>query len=125
MPKLSELGRGILAPRRDFRSLRRTGPTTFRGGRRACLAMSGAEALARAKQKREAALAAQAERVEAEQAAIALANERAKERGLVEKTAGKSGAAGNLRNKWRKWLGSPHGAAARAPRPRARPGAPK
>ena len=60
--------------------------------------MSGAAALARAKQKREAAVAAQAERVEAEQAAIKLANERARERGLVEKTAGESGAAGNLCN---------------------------
>ena len=76
--------------------------------------MSGAAALARAKQKREAAVAAQAERVEAEQAAIKLANERATERGLVEKTAGESGAAGNLCNKWRKWLGSPHGAAVAA-----------
>ena len=45
----------------------------------------------------------------AEAAAIALANERAKERGLVEKTAGESGAAGNLRNKWVKWLASEHG----------------
>ena len=85
-----------------------TGPTSFVGLFRG---MSGAAALARAKQRREAAVAAQAEQVEAEQAAINLANERAKERGLVEKTAGESGAAGNLCNKWRKWLGSPHGAA--------------
>ena len=58
------------------------------------------EALARAKQRRDEAAAAQAQRLTAEAAAIALANERAKERGLVEKTAGESGAAGKVRNKW-------------------------
>ena len=66
-------------------------------------------ALARAKQRREAAVAAQTERMTAEKAAIAKAHEDAKEHGLVEKTAGESGAAGVLRNKWAKWLGSDHG----------------
>ena len=67
------------------------------------------EALARAKQRRDEAAAAQAQRLTAEAAAIALANERAKERGLVEKTAGESGAAGKVRNKWVVWLKSEHG----------------
>ena len=67
------------------------------------------EALARAKGRREAAQAAQAARMTAEKAAIAEAHEDAKEHGLVEKTAGESGAAGNLRNKWVKWLASEHG----------------
>ena len=71
--------------------------------------LSGLAALARAKERREAALAAQAERTKAEKAAIAEAHEGAKMHGLVEKTAGESGAAGNLRNKWVKWLGSEHG----------------
>ena len=67
------------------------------------------EALARAKERREAAQAAQAARMTAEKAAIAKAHEDAKEHGLVEKTAGESGAAGNLRNNWVKWLASEHG----------------
>ena len=50
--------------------------------------MSGVAALARAKQRREAAVAAQAERMTAEKAAIAKAHEEAKEHGLIEKTAG-------------------------------------
>ena len=45
----------------------------------------------------------------AEKAAIVKAHESAKEHGLVEKTAGESGAAGILRNKWVKWLASEHG----------------
>ena len=67
------------------------------------------EALARARKRREEALAAQKEVVSAEAAQIAVANERAKENGMVEKTAGESGAAGRLRNKWVKWLASEHG----------------
>jgi hypothetical protein len=74
------------------------------------LRVGGMAALARAKQRRDAALAAQTERMTAEKAAIAEAHEGAKEHGLVEKTAGESGAAGKLRNKWAKWLESEHGA---------------
>ena len=69
------------------------------------------DALARARKRREEALAAAKERVSAEAAEIALANVRAKENGMVEKTAGESGAAGRLRNKWVKWLSSDHGKA--------------
>ena len=69
------------------------------------------EALARARKRREEALAAQKEVVSAEAAQIAVANERAKANGMVEKTAGESGAAGRLRNKWVKWLASEHGQA--------------
>ena len=71
--------------------------------------LGGIAALERAKQLREAALQAQTQRMTAEKAAIAKAHENAKEHGLVEKTAGESGAAGNLRNKWAKWLATPHG----------------
>ena len=59
----------------------------------------------RAKERREAAVAAQLAHVTAGKAAIAKAHENAKAHGLVEKTAGESGAAGVLRNKWAKWLG--------------------
>ncbi|MDC0525511.1 hypothetical protein OAO87_00835 [bacterium] len=61
-------------------------------------------ASARKAERREAAVAAQAARTTAEKA-----HEEAKAHGLVEKTAGESGAAGVLRNKWAKWLGSEHG----------------
>ena len=54
----------------------------------------------RVKLWREAALAAQRARMTSEQREIAEAHERAKEHGRVEKTAGESGAAGNLKNKW-------------------------
>ena len=66
-------------------------------------------ALERARQRREEAVAAQAAAVAAEAAAILRNAERAKAHGLVEKTAGESGAAGKLRNKWVKWLASEHG----------------
>ena len=79
-----------------------------------CCDWEGMEALQRAKQRRETALAAQTERMTAEKAAIAKAHESAKHHGLVEKTAGESGAAGKLRNKWAKWLASPHGDAVAA-----------
>ena len=61
-----------------------------------------AGALARANQRRAEAVAAQEARLAAEdEEARTLHNaERAKEHGLVEKTAGESGAAGRLRNKW-------------------------
>ena len=67
---MSKLGSGILAPRRELVALH--WPDDFRGVRRSTVlrGMSGAAALARAKQKREAAVAVQAERVEAEQAAL-------------------------------------------------------
>ena len=39
----------------------------------------------------------------AERAAIAKAHENVKEHEHVVKTAGESGAAGNLRNKWSTW----------------------
>ena len=71
--------------------------------------LSGLAALARAKERRETALAAQAARMTAEKAAVVKAHEDAKEHGLVEKTAGESGAAGKLRNKWATWLASEHG----------------
>ena len=55
----------------------------------------------RAKKKRRAeAVAAQEARLAAEEARTLHNAERAKEHGLVEKTAGESGAAGRLRNKW-------------------------
>ena len=66
------------------------------------------EALARARAFRAEAQAARpsgadiAARVEA-------THQRAQERGQVEKTAGESGAAGNLKRKWEKWLASAHG----------------
>ena len=44
-----------------------------------------------------------------EVADIAAAGKRAKESGQVEKTAGESGVAGTLRNKFVKWLESVHG----------------
>ena len=80
-----------------------------RESRRSMLRLGGVAALARAQQRRQAAVAAQTERMTAEKAAIAKAHEDAKAHGLVEKTAGESGAAGVLRNKWAKWLGSNHG----------------
>ena len=43
---------------------------------------------------------------------IARLHQRAQQNGLVEKTAGESGAAGKLRNKWKRWLNSSHGQAA-------------
>ena len=64
------------------------------------------QALARARQRREEAVTAQAERLQAEQARTILNGERAKEHGLVEKSAGESGAAGTLRNKWVAFLQS-------------------
>ena len=72
-------------------------------------ASEGAAALARAKQRREEAMAEQQARLSSEAAEIAKNAERAKEHGTVEKTAGESGAAGNLQRKWKKWLQSPHG----------------
>jgi hypothetical protein len=59
-----------------------------------------AEALARAKQRRAEAVAAQEACMAADDARTLRNAERAKEHGLVEKTAGESGAAGRLRNKW-------------------------
>ena len=59
-----------------------------------------ADALARAKQRRAEALAAQEARTAAAEDRTRRIAERAKEHGLVEKTAGESGAAGRLRNKW-------------------------
>ena len=67
------------------------------------------EALARARKRRDEAVKAQAERLQAEQARTMLNAERAKEHGLVEKTAGESGAAGKLRNKWVAFLHSDAG----------------
>ena len=75
---------------------------------------AGAAALERAKRRREEALAAQAAHDARVAADIALHFERAKEHGLVEKTAGESGAAGKLHRKWKAWLGSQHGEAAAA-----------
>ena len=66
----ADLGISSSAPRAGFRGW--TGPTTFVGLGDPLKAMTGAAALARAKQRREAAIAAQEERVEAEQAAIKL-----------------------------------------------------
>ena len=65
------------------------------------------EALARAREAaaRRSALRAQEERMEAEAARTLRNAERAKEHGLVEKTAGESGGAGRLRNT-RKWVES-------------------
>ena len=68
-----------------------------------------AAALARATMRRVEAVAAQAKRMTAEKAAVAKAHEDAKQDGLVEKTAGESGNAGWLRNKWVKFLASPSG----------------
>ena len=61
---------------------------------------AGVAALARARQRREEAVAAQTQRMMAETAAVRKAHEDAKKNGLVEKTAGESGNAGWLRNKW-------------------------
>ena len=63
-----------------------------------------AEALARAKQRRAEAVAAQEARMAADDVRTLKNAERAKEHGLVEKTAGESGAAGRLRNKWLAFL---------------------
>lgn len=63
----------------------------------------------RAKRRREEANAEQARVVSVEVADIAAASKRAKESGQVEKTAGESGVAGSLRNKFVKWLESVHG----------------
>ena len=71
--------------------------------------MSGAAALARARQRREEAVAEQQRLVTAEAAEILAANERARANGLVEKTAGESGQVGVLHRKWLKWLESEHG----------------
>ena len=54
--------------------------------------------------------AKQREKEAAEAAKIQLVLQRAEENGKVEKTAGESGAAGKLRNKWKRWLASGHGA---------------
>ena len=70
---------------------------------------AGVAALARARQRREEAVAAQTQRMTAETAAVRKAHEDAKKNGLVEKTAGESGNAGWLRNKWVKWLASESG----------------
>ena len=69
----------------------------------------GAAALARAKKRREEAVAAQQAQLSSEAAEIAKNAARAKEHGTVEKTAGESGAAGNLQTKWMKWLQSQRG----------------
>ena len=67
------------------------------------------EALARAKRLREEALTAQAAR-QAEGTACTVRNaERAKKHGMVEKSAGESGVAGNLKQKWLTFLESPSG----------------
>jgi len=76
--------------------------------------MSGIAALQRALERRAEAEEAENDRVAAEAAAIAVATDRAREHGLVEKTAGESGAAGNLKRKWMKWLSTPHGSAVQA-----------
>ena len=62
------------------------------------------EALARAKQRRAEAVEAQEKRMQADEARTLRNGERAKEHGLVEKSAGKSGVAGSLRNKWMSFL---------------------
>ena len=67
------------------------------------------DALARAKRRREEAMEAQAEKLAADAARTLHNAERAKEHGLVEKTAGESGAAGFLRNKWVAFLESLNG----------------
>ena len=67
------------------------------------------EALERVKKRREAALAAQAEASSKEAELVRCNHQRAKDHSLVEKTAGKSGAAGKLKMKWEKWLSSEHG----------------
>ena len=82
------------------------------------------EALARAQARREEAVKAQAAALATERAEIAIANERAKEHGLVAKTAGDSGAAGTLRRKWELWLesvGSPTLQSTATPRSWTRP----
>jgi len=68
------------------------------------------EAMARARALRAAAAASCPSQAE-EAARIDATHARAKERGKVEKTAGESGAAGNLKRKWERWLASPHGEA--------------
>ena len=62
------------------------------------------QALARAKQLRTDAVEAQAARVQADEARTLRNAERAKEHGLVEKTAGESGMAGCLHRKWLAFL---------------------
>ena len=69
-----------------------------------------AEALARAKRLRAEAVEAQAARLAADKARTLQNAERAKEHGLVEKTAGESGIAGSVRNKWVDFLASELGA---------------
>lgn len=69
------------------------------------------EALARAKKRRAEAVDAQEARLTADEARTLRNAERAKDHGLVEKTAGESGGAGRLRNKWVAFLESRSGAA--------------
>ena len=69
-----------------------------------------AEALARAKRLRAEAVEAQAARLAADKERTLRNAERAKEHGLVEKSAGESGIAGSLRNKWVAFLASDLGA---------------
>ena len=67
------------------------------------------EALARARAFRAEAQAARPPEAEIAARIEATHQGRAQESGNVEKTAGKSGAAGNLKRKWEKWLASAHG----------------
>lgn len=53
-------------------------------------------------------------RVLKEKSIVEFTMRRAAENGMVEKTAGESGQAGVLRNKWIKWLDSAHGAEVKA-----------
>ena len=68
------------------------------------------DAIARARALRAAAAALRPSQAE-EAARIDATHARAKDRGKVEKTPGESGAAGNLKRKWERWLASPHGEA--------------
>ena len=76
--------------------------------RRTKHAGSMGKALAAFKEKR---AARQREEAAAQAAKIQRALRRAEENGKVEKTAGESGAAGRLRDKWKRWLASEHGSA--------------
>ena len=67
------------------------------------------EALARAKRLRTEALPAQAARLGEGTARTVRNAERAKKHGMVEKSAGESGVAGNLKQKWLTFLESPSG----------------
>ena len=67
------------------------------------------EARARAEKRRKEAVAAQGARVAAAAERTRVNGERAKEHGLVEKTAGESGMAGCLHRRWQKWLESESG----------------